>query len=154
MKIANKKLYRSTENYILAGVCAGLGDYFNMNPVIFRILFIILTLSSGIGVLLYLILMIILPKKGNGDYSGEVRKKNAKGFVNDLKVGVRNISKEMKIENLTFKKDNKRSIAIILVILGFILFFNQIFPMNWFKWDLFWPLIIIFIGFWILFNKN
>lgn len=101
MKNATKKLYRSSDDYIIAGVCAGLGDYFSIDPIIFRIIFIVLTIGSGIGVLLYLVLMIILPKKGKGEYSDDIRQKNAKEFVNDIKTGVKNISKEMKIENTT-----------------------------------------------------
>lgn len=149
-----KKLYRSTDDYIVGGVCAGLGEYFNIDPVIVRILFILLTLGNGVGLVVYIILMIVLPKRGHGEYNDDVRKEHAKEFVNDIKHGVKNFAKEMKIEDAHHKKEGKDLMAVLLIIFGFILFFNQIFPTHWFRWDLFWPLIIIFIGFWILFKKE
>ncbi len=58
-----KKLYRSGKNRILAGVCGGLGDYFDVDPTIVRLAWIIFTLMSlGIGILAYLIAWIIIPR--------------------------------------------------------------------------------------------
>jgi len=58
-----KRLYRSRESKILAGVCAGLGDYFNIDPVIIRLLWVILTIAGGAGVLIYIIAWIIIPEE-------------------------------------------------------------------------------------------
>lgn len=64
-----KKLFKDPRNKIIAGVCAGLGAYFNINVNLFRILFIILTVSGGLGVPLYVLLWIFLPKpKSASDY--------------------------------------------------------------------------------------
>jgi len=58
-----KRLYRSGSERILGGVCGGLGEYFNVDPTIVRILYILFTLLSfGTGVLLYLILWLIVPR--------------------------------------------------------------------------------------------
>lgn len=58
-----KRLYRDTENRVLAGVCSGMGAYFNTDPVLLRILFVVLVLMSvGIAVIIYLILWIVVPK--------------------------------------------------------------------------------------------
>lgn len=59
----HKKLTRSCTNNILGGVCRGLGEYFNIDPVIFRILFLVLLFVFGSGVLLYLIMWIIIPQQ-------------------------------------------------------------------------------------------
>lgn len=57
-----KKLYRSETDKKIAGVCGGLGEYFNVDPVIFRIIFIILLLPGGLpGLLPYLIFWFIMP---------------------------------------------------------------------------------------------
>ena len=153
MKTA-KKLHRTTEGCVFAGVCAGLGEYFNIDPIIFRILFVLLAMTNGAGIIIYLILMILLPKKTNEDMGESVMRENAKDLLDDLKTGAKKIAQDMKIENPVGKKDNKDLMGILIIIFGFVLFFNQIFPMHWFRWDLFWPLIVIFIGFWILFKKN
>ena len=58
-----KKLYRSPEGKILGGVCAGLGDYFQVDPILLRLLFIFLIFGCGWGIILYILLWIILPLK-------------------------------------------------------------------------------------------
>lgn len=60
----NKRLYRSTTDKKIAGVCGGLAEYFNVDPVIIRILFFILLLPGGLpGLLPYIILWIVVPEK-------------------------------------------------------------------------------------------
>lgn len=51
---------------MVAGVCGGLADYFAIDPVIVRLIFVLVTLTSGIGVLLYPVLWIVMPKAGPG----------------------------------------------------------------------------------------
>jgi phage shock protein C len=59
-----KKLYRSRDNRMIAGVCGGLAEYFNIDPVIMRIIFFILLLPGGLpGLLPYIVLWIIVPEK-------------------------------------------------------------------------------------------
>ena len=55
------KLYRSKTNRKLAGVCGGLGEYFDIDPVIVRIAWIIFTLMGGAGVLAYIIGWLVIP---------------------------------------------------------------------------------------------
>lgn len=59
----HKKLYRSQTDRWLLGVCGGLGEYFEIDPTLIRILFIVFALVFGGGLLLYLILWIIIPMK-------------------------------------------------------------------------------------------
>lgn len=59
-----KRLYRSNDDRLVAGVCGGLGEYFKVDPVIFRILFVILLLPGGFpGLIPYLIMWLIVPLK-------------------------------------------------------------------------------------------
>ena len=57
-----KKLYRSGENKVLGGVCGGMGEYFDIDPVLIRLAWIIAIFVFGTGVLAYLIAWIIIPK--------------------------------------------------------------------------------------------
>ncbi len=59
----HKKLYRSETNRWLLGICGGLGEYFDVDPTLIRVLFIVFALVFGGGLLLYLILWIIIPMK-------------------------------------------------------------------------------------------
>lgn len=56
-----KKLYRSTNNKMLAGVCGGIAEYFNIDPTIVRLVWAGLTVFQGIGLLLYILAAIIIP---------------------------------------------------------------------------------------------
>ncbi|HEY7674019.1 MAG TPA: PspC domain-containing protein [Burkholderiales bacterium] len=58
-----KKLYRLTEDRKLAGICAGLGEYFDLDPVFFRLFFLASLLFGGLGALGYLLLWIMVPEK-------------------------------------------------------------------------------------------
>ena len=54
-------IHRIRKGKIIAGVCSGLGEYFDVDPVIFRILFVILVFLDWLGVLAYILLWIVLP---------------------------------------------------------------------------------------------
>ncbi|MDQ7843018.1 MAG: PspC domain-containing protein [Armatimonadota bacterium] len=56
------RLQKSARNRILFGVAGGLAEYFHADPAIFRVVFILLTFASGIGVLLYLILALLMAR--------------------------------------------------------------------------------------------
>lgn len=56
-----KKLYRSFENKKIAGVCGGLGEYFDIDPTIIRLLWAALALSFGGGIVAYIVAWIIVP---------------------------------------------------------------------------------------------
>jgi len=60
-----KQLYRSDHDAVLAGICGGLGDYFNIDPVIIRIICLLVILFTGVfpGVLAYIIAIFIIPKE-------------------------------------------------------------------------------------------
>ena len=60
----NKRLVRKNDNRMLFGVAAGLADYVGVDPVIIRLLFVLLTLLGAHGILIYLILLIIMPEEG------------------------------------------------------------------------------------------
>lgn len=85
-----RRFYRDPEQTVLGGVCGGLSVYFDMDPVIVRIIFVVLTLiTTGVGVLAYLILWIAVPKAVNTAQRLEMR---------GQEVSVKNIEKFLKDE--------------------------------------------------------
>ncbi len=56
-----KKLVRITAERKIAGVCTGLGAYFDMDPLLFRLIFLVSTLCGGVGLLAYLVMWIMVP---------------------------------------------------------------------------------------------
>jgi len=59
----SKKLYRIENGKMLAGVCGGIGDYFNIDYSLIRIAFVLLAFGAGSGILAYIIAAIIIPTK-------------------------------------------------------------------------------------------
>lgn len=57
------KLFRSTSDSVIGGVCAGVAEFFGLDVKLVRIAWLVAVLFAGVGVLLYLILLLILPKK-------------------------------------------------------------------------------------------
>ncbi len=62
-----KKLYRSSENKIMFGILGGLGEFFDMDPTVFRLLFLFFIFITGIfpGVIFYFVALLIVPEKNS-----------------------------------------------------------------------------------------
>ncbi len=56
-----RKLYRSRTQRMVAGVCGGLAEYFNIDTTVIRVLFLVLTLFGGSGLVIYLVMWILVP---------------------------------------------------------------------------------------------
>ena len=77
-----RKLYRSEKNRLIAGVCGGLADYFNTDPVIVRLIFVLFAFVSGLGIIAYIVLWIIAPRASSQEVlPKEVVKEN----INEIK---------------------------------------------------------------------
>ena len=60
-----KRLYKSRTNRTLCGVCGGIGEYFDIDPTLIRILWIIFTLAGGAGILAYIICALVMSNAPN-----------------------------------------------------------------------------------------
>jgi phage shock protein C len=58
-----KRLFRSRKDRILGGVCGGLGNYLNVDPVLVRVVWAILFFAAGVGLLAYILAWIIIPEE-------------------------------------------------------------------------------------------
>ena len=60
-----KKLYKSGKNKMIDGVCAGIADYFGIDPTLVRLGAVVLTCFAGGGILAYIICAIVIPREPN-----------------------------------------------------------------------------------------
>lgn len=60
-----KRLYKSSTNIMIDGVCAGIAEYFNIDPTLVRLGAVVLTCAGGSGILAYLIAAVIMPRNPN-----------------------------------------------------------------------------------------
>ena len=109
IRLRRKRMYRNPDDTIISGVCGGIGAYLNTDPVLFRILFVIFTVSFGVGFFIYLALWIALPpantdskkremygksypsvmsykRNADGSYPADVPSYN-KGYYNTSRIG-------------------------------------------------------------------
>ncbi len=136
-----KKLYRSRRQRILGGVAGGLGEYFGVDPVIIRLIWLVLILFGGVGFLGYLIAWIIIPI--------------------EEKV-VTESSETAPSENVPRRRYGSQVFfGIVLVILGIVLLLHQ-------NWDLWWtikifmrsfvryiiPTLLILLGIYLMIEKK
>lgn len=61
----SKKLYRSDNNRMVAGVCGGIAEYFNIDPTVVRVIWAVVSCFAGIGILAYIVCALIIPAKTN-----------------------------------------------------------------------------------------
>jgi phage shock protein PspC (stress-responsive transcriptional regulator) len=92
------RMYRDTEHRMIGGVCAGIGAYWDIDPLIVRIIFLALTFAGGIGALIYLILYIVLP---------EARTTAQKIEMKGEPVNIHNIKESVKKEFNRVRKNMK-----------------------------------------------
>jgi phage shock protein PspC (stress-responsive transcriptional regulator) len=70
-----KRLYRSKNERMLGGVCAGLGEHFDIDPTVIRLAWAVITvLSIGTGVLVYIIAWILIPEEESGSSEQKTQK--------------------------------------------------------------------------------
>jgi len=137
-----KRIYRSKTQKIIGGVCGGFGEYFDIDPVIIRVIWLILLLG-GVGVLAYIIAWIIIPIEPEGfNY-----RKNEETRVE---------------ENKESTDSNARMLlGIFLVIVGLLFFmrefwyFNNVFEQIFrFIWRYFLPALLITLGVYIIVQRT
>jgi phage shock protein C len=115
-----KRLYRSLRERMIAGVAGGLAEYFDIDPVFVRAIFVASIFLSGIGILIYLVLWIITPQTPLVPASSS---ENASAF------GAATAAQTLSPEELkTQKKRNSTLIGIGLIALGIIIFLELLLP--------------------------
>jgi len=97
----SKRLYRDPDNSVISGVSGGLGAYFNIDPIIFRLLFVFVMFLGGASLLPYIILWIVLPKAETAAQKLEMRGEP---------VNVSNIEKKVRQEYESAKENVKAAV--------------------------------------------
>ena len=131
--MTNKKLYRNENEAVLGGVCDGLADYFEVDVTLVRVIFLVLGLFGGSGILIYLILWLVVPKK-----DGVIEKEKT-------------VAKETKGEVKSKKVRSGSFLGVILMVLGVLLLAERMFQFI-IRWDFVWPIVLIGFGVYLIFR--
>ena len=153
-----EKLYRSVREKMIGGVCGGLADYFSVDVTLVRLIVLVATFAGGVGFLAYLAAWIIIPV--NPAEQGQTEPHNrdvgevVKGMVsdvNDANQGLYLHEKHEKHEKHENHENRSKIAGGILVTLGVLFLLQRILP-SWFDMGKMWPLILILIGFAIIYR--
>ena len=146
--MSNQRLYRSTSDRMIAGVCGGLGKYFNVDPTIVRLAFLLLFFLGGGGFVLYLILWIVVPDEQRlSSTPQEVMQANTQEMAQAAKQFGQSMGQAMGASSSDVAQSATRSgpvlFAVILIGLGILFLLQNLLRINLSQ---FWPVILILIG--------
>ncbi len=130
-----EKLTRSESDKMIAGVCGGLATYIGVDPVIVRLLFLLLAFASGIGLFLYMVLWFVMPEENLEDsiyLDGEPAPQT----------------------NPEDQSTQMRTIGTLLLLFGGFFLLQQIGIFNWISAGIFWPVVLIGVGGYLLVLRN
>jgi len=135
-----KKLYRSKKNRMIAGVCGGIAEYFDIDPVLVRIIAVLTIFANGIGIIAYIIAWVIIPQ--NPEQTSEKKEGRLREKAEET---MQNIGEQLR--EGSDEDDKKRSRVIgglILLCLGALFLINNFLPR--FNFGKIWPIVLIIIG--------
>jgi phage shock protein PspC (stress-responsive transcriptional regulator) len=141
------KLYRSETDRVLAGVAGGLGEYFRLDPIVIRLIFIVLFLQ-GAGFLLYLLLWIVIPTQSKLEKSSkETLRENAQEIKGKAEAWTADLRAQAR------RQSTQLWLGIFVILLGVWLLLTNFGFFAFFHLEKFWPLLLILMGVAIL-NKR
>ena len=143
----DNRLYRSSTDTMIGGVCGGLARYLRIDSTLVRLFFILLALGgSGIGVFIYLLLWIIVPLEG------QKRESTLQDTVRSSSEEIAERARQMGDElRGIVRNPNPRAgllIGTALIILGVVFLLENLkLPwLNWLDFDVIWPILLILGG--------
>lgn len=156
MTEAPRKLYRSRTDSVIAGVCGGLAEYFNIDPVIVRIVTVLLLFAGGSGILAYLILWLVVPLQGTETVQP---RDTIQANANEIKDVAEEFGENVRQTFSAGTSDKMRSrrrnwLGLGLIIVGGVVLLNTLGVLTWTIWKIAWPAIIIAIGLLVLIARR
>lgn len=140
-------LYRSESNKMLGGVCGGLGEVFDLDPTIIRVLFLVALFFGGSGFLLYIILWVVIPTRSKVSLSAN---DSLRENVEEMKAKAHEFGDSFKKHN----DDSRKLFGAIIVLLGVMFLFSNFGFLSFFNLHRLWPVILIVVGFYVVVKHN
>ncbi|MBI4267953.1 MAG: PspC domain-containing protein [Chloroflexi bacterium] len=148
-----KRLYRSRTDRMIWGVCGGLAKYFDIDPVLVRVIFILLIFAGGIGIIGYIILALVVPvESSQASEPKDVIREN----VEEMKQTATSLGSEIrssfvKEEGTPAKPEGteartRYAIGILLLVVGILFLLATLNIFWWFNWRYLWPVVLIAVG--------
>jgi len=133
--MAAKRLYRAREGAIIGGVCAGLAEYFDTDPVLIRLAAVLLFFAGGVGLLSYIVAWIIMPGRPLSFAKAEPEDDS----------GAASVEEHPPAEDDGVSRP-RLILGIAFIVIGFLALLGTLNVWSWFSVFKLWPVIIILIG--------
>ncbi len=147
------ELRRSRTNKVFSGVCGGLGEYFDIDPIIFRIVFVLAAFAYGFSVVLYIILIIAIPRGDfNIDENASPKGRTKRKSGPRKRFDPADLEPEARAEFYERRKNKHVWLGGLLIAIGVVWGVSYFIPDIRFR-DL-WPLALIAAGLLILFKST
>ena len=140
--MSEARLTRSNTDTMIAGICGGLAAYVGIDSAIIRALFFFLVLASGIGIPIYLILWFIMPTEDN------MHQPNAEVIQNNIEEIGNTVSKNIS------RFGRPGTVGAILILFGIYFLLSQMGALHWLGGGIFWPLLIVGLGIYMLVRQK
>lgn len=139
----NKRLYRSTTQKVFGGVAGGIAEYFDMDPVIIRIIFALAVIFGGGGILIYIVLWIAVPER---PYTSTMFNQDPPPAPDPVPGNEPpNYTQPVSPDEIKKRRHNGSLIGgVILIGIGSLIMVSRVFPRIYFS-DL-WPFILVVVG--------
>jgi len=141
-----KRLVRSRSDSVVGGVCGGLGVYLGIDSTLVRLFFALLAFAEGIGILLYFILWVVLPREGRVE--GTTLEENVRSGTEEIAERAREMGEELQKGAKMPGHQTELFIGLGLIIIGtyYLLDSLNIYWLSWLKWGVIWPVLVIIAG--------
>jgi len=140
------KLYRSTSDSMLGGVCGGLGKYFDIDANLIRLIFVVLAVIPAFGVPIYLVLWLILPEEEEG--SKQLLADRVRDGTDEIVNRAKQFGKEVRSTAKSWNPAATFVIGLLLIVLGAVFLLRNL-GITWLSWMAFgtlWPALLILVG--------
>jgi len=142
----SRRLERSRTNRVIAGVCGGLGEYLDIDATFVRVAMVVLTLVGGVGILVYIVLLVLMPLPGEAPMFGPST--GATAVSGDTAVTTSSAVDPESAERRRY------AVGILLVAVGAIFFLGNLGVFRGLDWKYIWPLVIIALGVFLIAQRT
>jgi phage shock protein C len=142
------KLTRSSADRMVFGVCGGVAEYYTIEVLWVRLVFIFISITSAfiIGPILYLAMAFLMPKAPHLAEDKQSEDHQAKAVPISVATVVASSSTPLRPGTLERVERRRTILGVAIIVVGVIAFINEVFPSFWIGWKVLWPVIIILVG--------
>lgn len=174
-----KRFYKSRTDKKLAGVCAGVAEYFEVDPTLVRLIWVVFTFAGGAGILAYIIAAIIMPEAPTGTppVNRKKKTKNQQHTMNHSdEVSIVEVDEDQDTPYEGFEDEketvyeeaydqaeepekeegdkNSMVLGAALILIGLMFFSRNFFKWFWIDFSYLWPILLILLGVVMVVNKR